>query len=75
MSNLNLLSQFARVQLEIQVSANAVQAGTVAVAKIKWVKPGLNDREFAVCLLNIMCSNLREVVFQKLLNYRFSQSH
>lgn len=71
MSNLNLLTQFARVRLEIQVCANAIQAGTVAIAKIKWVKPGMNGRlgEFAVCLLNIMCSNLREVVFQKLLNY------
>lgn len=71
MSNLNLLTQFARVRLEIQVSANAAQAGTVVMAKIKWVKPGMNGRlgEFAVCLLTIMCSNLREVAFQKLLNY------
>lgn len=71
MSNLDLLTQFARVRLEIQVSADAVQAGTIAIAKIKWVKPGMNGRlgEFAVCLLHIMCSNLREVVFQKLLNY------
>lgn len=35
MSNLNLLTQFARVRLEIQASANAVQAGTLAIAKIK----------------------------------------
>lgn len=71
MSNLQLLTQFAPVSLEIQVSANALQAGTVAIAKPKWVKPGMNGRlgEFAVCLLNITCSNQREIVFQKLLNY------
>lgn len=64
-SNLKLLTQFATVRLEIQVSANALQAGTVAIAKTKWVKPGMNGRlgEFAVCLLKIMCSNQREAVF------------
>lgn len=69
MSNLKLLTQFAIVRLEIQVSANAFQAGTVAIATTKWVKPGMNDRleEFADCLLKTTCSNQREIVFQKLL--------
>lgn len=67
MSNLKLLTQFATVRLEIQVSANAFQAGTVAIAKMKWVKPGVNGRlgEFAVCLLNITCSNQREIFFSE----------
>jgi len=60
-SNLKLLTQFATVRLEIQVSTNALQAETVAIAKMKSVKPGMNGRleEFAVCLLNIMCSDQR----------------
>lgn len=60
MSNLNLLTQFARVRLEIQASANAVQAGTLAIAKIKWAKPGMNGRlgEFGVCLLQISCAQI-----------------
>lgn len=75
MSNLKLLTQFATVRLEIQVSANALQAGTVAVAKMKCVKPGMNGRQFAGFLLNITCSNQREIVLQKLLYYWFRQSH
>lgn len=67
MSNLKLLTQFATVRLEVQVSANAFQAGTVAVAKTKWVKPGMNCRpgELTVCLLNVTCSNQRGRVFFK----------
>lgn len=59
------------MKLEIQLRPNAVQAGTVAVVKMKKVKLGMNRRagELAVCSLNIMCSNQREIKFQKLLKY------
>lgn len=53
-SILQLLLQLPTVRLEIQVTANALQAGAVATAKQRWVKLGVNGRlsgEFAVCLL------------------------
>lgn len=70
MSNLKLLIWFATVRLEIQVGANALQAGTAVVAKLKWVKPGTKGRpgEVAGCLLSVTCSNQREIVFQLLLH-------
>lgn len=68
MSNLKHLIQFALVRLEIQVSANALQAGTVAIAKEKWIKTGMNVRlvgEFAICLLNITCLKSKGNCFSK----------
>lgn len=38
-SNLQLLLQFPTERLEIQVTANALQARAIATAKQRWVEP------------------------------------